>query len=152
MRKGLSPLVGALVLVAIVVAVTAMVAPDILDFVEEQTDKSTEESIEKIDCTRAGIHLRNVSCSENGGTYEIGIEVRNTGYQDLTDFRLEVVEGGQYYKYNLSGSDEILRADDIRTFVNSSFQHPEAEGGRFISGTCPTTASREITKEELSCI
>lgn len=150
MRKGISPLLGALVLVAIVMAVTTLVAPMILDFVERETGDAADKSIEKTDCSRASITIRNITCTENSGVYELSLEVRNTGYQDLTDFRLQAREGDGYQDYSFPKGNETLRADSNMVFTNSSFDY-SGERGRFISGTCPTTASRDIPPEDFPC-
>lgn len=147
MSKGMSPLLGALLLVAIVVAVTAIVGPAILDFAEEQTGEATERSIERADCTRAGTSIKNVTCD---GT-ELEIEVMNTGYQELTGFRFQVLHEGSYHTYTFHGSEEILPPDGSRRFVNDSFVHDGAEEGRFFSETCPTATQRIVDENELSC-
>ncbi len=146
MSKGLSPLLGALLLVGIVVAVTAMVGPVILDFAEEQTETATDKSLEKADCTRAGISVKKVNCTDG-----IELEVMNTGFQELTDFRLQVLHGGSYHTYTFHGSEEILPPDGSRRFVNESFEHGGAEEGRFFSETCPAATRRILDEDELSC-
>lgn len=150
MRKGISPLLGALVLVGIVIGVTSMVAPVILDFAEEQTENASQRSMERTDCSRSGIGIDNVTCIDNGSFYELRIEVINTGYQDLTGFHLQVREDDGYRDYGFSKSDKILRPDDSMVFINGSFNYTGGRG-RFISETCPTTASRDLSSGDFPC-
>ncbi len=151
MKKGISPLLGALVLVGIVIAVTAIVGPEILDFVEGRTGEATEESIDRIICDRADMSIRNVQCNQYNGGHNLSIEVENTGHQELTDFKIEAHQDLTVHTYSPSGGDEILQPGSTRLFEIDEFKHPEVEEARILSGTCPLTASRTISQEEINC-
>lgn len=150
MKRGISPLLGAMALLAIVMAVTAIVGPSILDFAEEQTGEAADASQRRADCARAGISIGSVICEEVEDSYELSIEVTNTGYQDLADFYFQSIEDGEYVDYTFGKSEMTLRPDDTAVFANDSFDN-SSEGGTFFSGACPSTASRDIPPEEFEC-
>ncbi len=154
MNKGISPLIATVLLLSIVISITVLIGPEILTFVGDRTEETTRRSLDDIDCGRAGIYIRNITCHANGEE-SLTIDVVNSGHQDLTDFRIELLKQGQWEKYQINESDEVLVADSSRVFtVNETFEEgeiDEIEEGRFISGTCPNTASRDISSEEFIC-
>jgi|GEM_PF-1422515 len=162
MKKGISPLIATILLIAIVVGATTLVGPEILEIVRDRTEETTRRSLEDIDCRRASIDIEDVICENittmEGWGLELKFEVRNTGFQDLSDFRFEYVRDGEWDEYDLYGSDEILPSDSSRTFTaNKTFEMGDEDlinnitDGRFISGTCPSTASRDIDGDKLYC-
>ncbi len=144
MKKGISPLIATVLLVAIVVSITTIVGPEVLRIVEEGTEDAVSGSLEKIDCERSEITLEEVVWYEQG----LGVHVRNTGKQELTDFRLELSVDGQWKEYSVSGGEEILSPGDSRTFTVDE-EIGDVEEGVFISGTCPNWASRDIPEKML---
>ncbi|MFB6208547.1 MAG: archaellin/type IV pilin N-terminal domain-containing protein [Candidatus Nanohaloarchaea archaeon] len=86
-RKGISPIIASILLLAVALAVVGIFsgwAPNLVQTVTEDTKNNT---LETIDCNRAGIKLRSAFYNGNnpGGENYTVITVRNTGPVNLTD-------------------------------------------------------------------
>ncbi len=87
MKRGISPLVGALLLLLVTVAIGMIYFTWIYSYTVEETTKAKEIGSQSIDCSEAGITI--ISCSyDKGGTEIVRVGVENTGAVDLNGFRV----------------------------------------------------------------
>ncbi|MFP4634155.1 MAG: archaellin/type IV pilin N-terminal domain-containing protein [Candidatus Aenigmatarchaeota archaeon] len=169
MKKGLSPLVATIILVAIFVGATAVMGPQIIEYIKERTGETREAALEDVDCRRASMNVKDVICDENTRImeedgevteyteYELRIEVENRGSEGLTDFSLQYFRNGEEDFYYFYGSDEIISGYSSRTLVvNKTFGEDEKDlinnitDGVLITGTCPDL-SKDIPGNEFQC-
>ena len=136
MEKGISPLIATVLIVAMVVAATGLMGPEILEIVGDTTEEATQRGLENIDCTRAEMYVREIEIKTNGED-NISLVVENRGEEPLSDFRLEVLEESGWAEYRFDKSDDILNPGTYMKLINESFNGTNGEEGRLITGTCP---------------
>lgn len=149
MRKGISPLIAAVILVAIVIGATAIVGPGIISFIRNQASGTGDRAIQNIECSQAGIYVR--KATYNTTSNKLRFEVENTGYQELTGFRADAVfQDETSTTYSFRGSDEILPSKSSKWFtVNRTLGKSNFEKIIVLSETCPTTARGAVENESI---
>ena len=88
-RKGISPLIAAVLLIAITISVGVLVSRWSSVFIKQQTDTVTSDSSSKIKCQNAA--LRTTSGQVNSTTTNVTLTGENTGSIDLTDLQFNIV-------------------------------------------------------------
>ena|SRR3989344_5682509 len=108
MEKGLSPLIAAVLLIAITVAIGTLIGGWFSTFTRTTTDKVSNRTTEAIDCTSANINIEDVYviAGLNGVTRVI---VKNTGFSD--DMTIQSAQA-----YNKTGSNFTGSGTPITNF------------------------------------
>lgn len=151
--KGISPLIAAVLLIAVAVGIAAAIGPTIISFVKEQVGKTTQRSSGQIDCSKAGIYVRDAVYNTTPSPNHLKLRVENTGYVELTNFRVDVIFANKSSKtYTFYGSDKILPTGSYRWYVNESVSRENLEELVVISGTCPQTGRYIISNSSISWV
>ncbi len=110
--KGISPLIAAVLLIAITVAIGTLVGGWISTFTKATTDKVSNRTAEAIDCTSANINIEDVYVISglNGVTRAV---VKNTGFSDGM-----TIQSAQ--AYNRTGSNFTGAGTPITNFDKGS--------------------------------
>ncbi len=103
-KRGVSPLVATVILVAIVIIIALLLWFWYNNFLEEQRSKAqvelTQECVQNTE-----LQVRSASCIENLGTYTIALDLSNTGSSKITSFIFSI----DSYSDSVSrGSGKIL--------------------------------------------
>lgn len=80
-RKGISPIIASVLLIAVVISVTAIFSNWAPEMVESVTEGVEDQTSSQIECNEAGIELYSVNYN-NG---EAEVVIRNTGGIELED-------------------------------------------------------------------
>ncbi|MCD6247517.1 MAG: hypothetical protein J7J87_03770 [Candidatus Diapherotrites archaeon] len=90
MEKGVSPIIGALLLLLITVAIGFVYFTWIYGYTVEETTKARDIGSQSIDCSEAGITI--ISCSyDKGNTEVVSVGIENTGSVDLNGFKVVAI-------------------------------------------------------------
>lgn len=102
--KGISPVIGVVLLVLVVVVVWAIFSGWLLDFTEQQIEQSQETGERQIRCGEAGITI--VSCSyDKGNTEVVQATVENTGSV--------ILEGIKIIANYTDGSSDVADEEEL---------------------------------------
>lgn len=117
-KRGISPLIAAIVLVSIVVVLGNLIGGWFLDFAGEKTEGAIGMGEDEVDCAYASLKIIQVrSNSEN-----ITVDVENTGDVDLSHFRAELLnENSTPENLVPVGSERVLVPGSLMVF----FLEPE---------------------------
>ena len=86
-RKGISPVIGAVLLVMLVVVLWALFSTWMHSYTSEQISKSEAIGSKQIDCSEAGITITHCTY-DKGGTEVVAVTIENTGSVDLNGFKV----------------------------------------------------------------
>jgi flagellin-like protein len=89
MRKGISPLIAAVLLIAITISIGVVMSRWSNVFVQDQVNTVAGQSSSKIKCQ--GAALRTTGGQINSTTQNVSLTGENTGTVDLTDFKFNIV-------------------------------------------------------------
>lgn len=143
MRKGISPMVATVLLLAIAVAITGIIGPELISFIKSQAQESTSRSEEEITCSRSGLYIRDAVYNTTSGYLKFKVE--NTGYESLTDFRLNLIYANDTSgTYKFLGSSETLPTGGIRWFQSEATVDSSFTDLIVYSKTCPSVARDKI--------
>lgn len=107
MKKGISPLIASVLLIAFVMATAGIVSNWFVTFSKQQSEETVERGEEEIECSYSSIDIRNVKYNETNK--KIRFEVKNSGSIDLTDIKIQAI-----YK-NDTTSDSLKPGDWNKT-------------------------------------
>lgn len=125
MKKGVSPIIGALLLLLITVAIGMIYFTWIYSYTVTETTKAKDIGSQSIDCSEAGVTI--VSCSyDKGGTEVVSVGIENTGSVDLNGFKVVAI----YTDY----SSDVNDNDDLYLDVG-------ARGNAYITANANKTVS-----------
>lgn len=82
-RKGISPLIAAVLLIAFTMAVAAILTAWVTTFTQETTSEVGQSGSEQIACSFAGLSI--YDAVYNDGDDSLTVAVANTGTRDLSD-------------------------------------------------------------------
>lgn len=89
-RKGVSPLIAAVLLIAFTMAVAAILTAWVTTFTQEQTDALGNKSEEQIDCSFGQISI----FSSDDNVNWVNASVENNGQKDFSNVSLTALSGG----------------------------------------------------------
>ena len=101
MRKGISPLLATVVLVALTISVAALLGSWFASTARMQTEMIEEDIKPLVNCSSALIDISDVLCSN--ATQKIQIAVVNLGDIELYDFSVVVTVNNTFYQNNTGG-------------------------------------------------
>ncbi|MDY6776593.1 MAG: archaellin/type IV pilin N-terminal domain-containing protein [Candidatus Nanohaloarchaea archaeon] len=136
-RKGVSPLIAAVLLIAFTMAVAAIVTSWVTTFTQERTEQLGNRSEEMIQCSYAGINIYEATFDSQNNVTDVSIE--NTGTVDLANVSATAFAGSE-----LLGTTYIsdLRAGETDTStIDGTNQKPDTI--RATTKNCPSVSSEE---------
>lgn len=101
MKKGLSPLVATVMLIAITLATSALLGSWFTSTIKIQTETIGESAIRQINCTGAILDIVDVICS--GSNQSLKIALTNLGDIELYNFSTLAKIGETFYDNNTGG-------------------------------------------------
>lgn len=129
-RKGVSPLIAAVLLIAFTMAVAAILTAWVTTFTQEQTDQLGNQSSQQIDCSFAQVNI----FSEDYDSNWVNISVENNGQEELGNLSVTALDGSS-----------VLGTDYIEDFTSGSIRGAqvntsgtEADTVRVAAESCPT--------------
>lgn len=129
-RKGISPLIAAVLLIAFTMAVAAILTAFVTQFTRQTTQSVGNQSERLIDCSNAGLAVKsaqyNNSATNQQMHFWVNVTVENTGQINLTqDFTITTFDGDQLV-------DSYSHPADGTQDTNSSKSKPWLEPGKFV--------------------
>lgn len=105
-KRGISPLIATILLVALVIAIALIVWFWYANFLQNQADKLGRQAIAEGECVlEVDFKIESASCS-TATPNNILISLRNEGKVDIADFRVRI--------YGNSGSQTVLVGQDLK--------------------------------------
>ena len=133
--KGITPLIAAVMLVAITVAVGVFIAGWSQQFIHSTTKNVGNKTTEAIDCSPANIDIQDVYVTAGTGTGSANVIVKNTGYANNL-----VITNAQLF--NRTGGNFTASGLPITGFNKGSIAAINFVGITVVS--CPTDFSQVI--------
>ncbi|HLD85327.1 MAG TPA: archaellin/type IV pilin N-terminal domain-containing protein [archaeon] len=97
--KGISPLIAAVMLIAITVSIGVFIAGWSQQFIHSTTKSVGNKTTEAIDCSAANINIQDIYITAGTGTGSANVVVKNTGYANnlvITSAQLFNRTGGNF--------------------------------------------------------
>ena len=151
MRKGISPLIATILLIAFVIAVGGILSGWLISFSKERVEEARTKGETDIQCSYSGLSIDDADWNDTETT--LSLIVRNSGTEDLTDFRMVVIyTNNTAFTLKVSPST-ILNPGDVEVFYNSSVSDCSSISQVvFFSNTCPNDARDKILQSDIdSC-
>jgi flagellin-like protein len=140
MRKGVSPLIAAVLLIAFTMAVAAILTAWVTTFTQEQTQTVENQSDQVIECSYASLSVYDSSWDDSND--KVYVTVANTGNVDFNNvtvivFKNAVVEG--------SGYIDGLQTSGIKSVENGIDYTlgTQPDKIRVSSSKCPSASAEE---------
>ncbi len=136
MRKGLSPLIAVVLLIAFTITIAALVAAFSRSFVQERTEGFEEQTQEIVaDCNFAGLTIDVVTYDEEADS--ISILIRNQRTEELTDFRVNVFSSPTNFTTHVPTNSNATLERGAPLSLSVSDISPRPESIEVQSLTCP---------------
>ncbi len=143
MRKGLSPLVAVVLLVALTMAVFGLIASWMTSTTKTQTEMIEKSAKKEINCSSALLDIVSVICSSSNQQLKIGIH--NTGDISLYDFSMITKINNTLYQNSTGGPNSTNPLGPgkqiiLTYFCNSTTyckQNATVQSVRISPGNCP---------------
>lgn len=143
-RKGISPIIATVLLIAFTISVGAIVGAWVTGFSRGKSDEIGRNAVETVDCAVAGIAF---------GRSDIGttqILISNVGQIPLDSLRISIQTGtgqnatiGQYTAFGVNATDP-LKPTDRRIISNGSMNITAGDRVSVISTRCQNAQDTEI--------
>ena len=101
MRKGISPLLATVILIALTLSVAALLGSWFTSLTRTQTEMIGEQAETQINCSAALLEITDVTCS--GSTDNIKVTITNLGNIALYNFSTLVTLNNTYYLNSTGG-------------------------------------------------
>ncbi|MBI3413204.1 MAG: hypothetical protein HY051_03935 [Candidatus Aenigmarchaeota archaeon] len=97
-KKGVSPLIATVLLVASTITLAIVVVPWAINFAQNQITVITNQGEEKVNCIEAGLNFQAADIGYNTLTNPsaVNVTISNTGLVGLYDFRFQFKLGDTY--------------------------------------------------------
>ncbi|MCJ7478598.1 MAG: hypothetical protein MUP63_00275 [Candidatus Nanohaloarchaeota archaeon QJJ-7] len=136
-RKGVSPLIAAVLLIAFTMAVAAILTSWFTTFTEDQSQQLSNQSEQMIQCSYAGIDISNVAYDSENSLTEFSID--NTGTVDFNNISVVSFQGSQVQGRTYINS---LSAGQTKSgIISGTEQKPDSL--KASSKQCPEISSTE---------
>ncbi|RLJ01379.1 MAG: hypothetical protein DRP11_04480 [Candidatus Aenigmatarchaeota archaeon] len=140
-RKGISPLIAAVLLIAFTITVAAVLATWASSFVKTQT-QTIEQSAEQTECTKANLRVEEAEWDQANS--QLNVLVLNIGDVELSKFKIYIFTSAtQFTEETPSNSDDVLAKGDYGSFSVPMSSEPVKI--QVISDTCPVEAKYTCT-------
>lgn len=128
-RKGVSPLIAAVLLIAFTMSVATILTMFVTQFTEEQTDFLENQSSKKIECQFADVDI--YSTSYDSG--ELSVTVANMGSVDLPEVNVQAIGNGELAGSKRTGKVEVSGLETVTINLSG-----EPDKVRAIVVECPS--------------
>ncbi|MDY6765762.1 MAG: archaellin/type IV pilin N-terminal domain-containing protein [Candidatus Nanohaloarchaea archaeon] len=134
-RKGVSPLIAAVLLIAFTMAVAAILTAWVTTFTQEQTAQLGNQSAKQIDCNFGQLDIFDTTSD----TTWVTVAITNTGTVDFNNTSVTALSGG-----SVLGKGYISNMDSGATkSINVSWSQSEAaETVRIATQQCPQVTAQ----------
>lgn len=149
-RKGLSPLIAAVLLIAFVMSTGVILSSWIVKFTREEGRDVTERGGKEIDCSYSAL---TIDVTEYNTTNQRTImEVENTGRVDLSDFRIQAAYDNNTVSGEIKPSDYnvTLKEGGVRFFTNTGNISSNIDKVSIYSEECPVQSRTWIERKHMS--
>ncbi|HDM05824.1 MAG TPA: hypothetical protein ENG34_00925 [Candidatus Aenigmarchaeota archaeon] len=103
MKKGISPLMASIILIALTLAVAGILGSWFTSLTKTQTEQVEESTVEQVNCTSALLDIVDVSCVNiTPSVWQLKIVIANLGLINLYDFSVSAKVDGDFF-YNSTG-------------------------------------------------
>ncbi|MFB6075697.1 MAG: archaellin/type IV pilin N-terminal domain-containing protein [Candidatus Aenigmatarchaeota archaeon] len=148
-KKGISPLISVVLLVALVIATAGIVSQFYLRFSRERTKEVADRGSQTITCSYAGLYINNAEYNATSNLFLL--DVTNTGQIDLTDFKIQIQFGNRSTaEYIPTRFNETMSPGDNWFFKNSSIGTCSIDKVIFLSERCPVDSSDQLSGSSIS--
>lgn len=138
-RKGISPLIAAVLLIAFTLAVAALLTAWVTTFTQDTTDAVGDRSTEVIECSYAGLSVYSVSYNAPF----VNVSVANTGTTALGNVTVVALENGVVVgdTITLEDNEAPVQGDIASVGITGLADQPTAV--RASSTACPGVTDTE---------
>lgn len=143
-RHGVSPIIGALVLVALVIVVAGLMTGWLTAFTQDQVGSVKDDSDTRIQCAYAGLTIQEAVYYAD--REEVDVTVRNSGTVDLGNVTLLVLHDAVLEGTGFITNLEAGGAAKTGTVIYKKGQQPDSARAR--STQCPDVTDEETTVKE----
>ena len=144
-KKGISPLIAAVILIAFVVAVAGIASTFFTGFTKEQKAAAENKGTTVIDCSDAVLNLDKDAVSVNTTEQSFSVVVSNTGSVSLSGLKV-ILFNSSYAGTCIPGATDVSTGETV-TLVNSSCSNMPSG---VVSKIQVTTATCSGVKSELT--
>ena len=153
-NKGISPLISAVILIAIVIGVGTIISGWSSQFIKKQTGKVGERG--QIDCVYSSLYFKpaDVDCNLSGTPgLGLNVTVTNTGSVDLYDFEVTLtLADHSVYSYGLTAATNKTSSNPLKSGSKAHLNvniTDDLSGNtpakvRVVAKNCPQNAYKEV--------
>lgn len=142
-RRGVSPLIGAVILVSLVMVAAGIMTGFLTDFTERQTGEIENRSQEDIQCSYAAIFIEQVVFDDPND--EVRVDVSNSGTVDLSNVTIHVLRNSRLTNSTFVTNIEAGGSPRTGTITYKNSQTPDM--ARAQSLQCPAVVDEETSIE-----
>ncbi|MCD6403067.1 MAG: hypothetical protein J7K98_01920 [Candidatus Aenigmarchaeota archaeon] len=146
MKKGISPFIASVLLIAFTVAVAGIMSGWFTSFTKTSTETVEEHAEEELTCAYGGVKIYDVSYSSS--TQRITGFVKNTGTITLNNISVSIIcSTGSSYKYSIT--NELDPGEEV--YFNTSIGCPDINQlvKVIVLTSCPSV-SDYVSSDEIS--
>ena len=149
MRKGISPLIATILLIAFVIAVGGILSGWLISFSKERVEEARTKGETETQCSYSGLSIDDADWNDT--ETKLSLIVRNSGTEDLTDFRMVVIyNNNTALTFRVTPGSTTLNPGDVEVFYNSSVSDcNKIDQVIFFSNTCPNDARDKIIQSDI---
>lgn len=103
MKKGISPLIAAVLLIAFAIAVAGILSGWFTGLVKSQSTQVGSQTEQSIECGYGGIRIQTdtIACNFTGSNDELNFSLENSGSINMYDFKVQVYVDDLVHTYTL---------------------------------------------------
>ena len=149
-RKGISPLIATILLIAFVIAVGGILSGWLVSFTKERTEEARLKGETDIRCSYASLYISDANC--NSTSSELSFIVENTGSIDLTEFEMIIIySNNTAFTLKVTPNSVTLNPGDIEVFYNDTdiSDCNDISQALFKSDTCPSDARDKVLSADI---
>lgn len=148
-KKGLSPLIATVLLIAIVMTTYGVLSGWAKDFARSMSTTIGERSKTKIRCSDSSLYIENGSY--NATNDKLSVRMYNNGYETLKNFELRLVLSNETVKeYSILPANVTLTPGEVEIFYNSSISTCNINEIIVFSSTCPIYSKDSIKSGDIN--
>ncbi|MDI6825892.1 MAG: hypothetical protein QMD36_01705 [Candidatus Aenigmarchaeota archaeon] len=153
MKKGLSPLLATVMLIAITLAISALLGNWFTSITRTQAEIVEKTATKQINCTGALLSITDIICSSK--TQQLKVAISNLGDIELYDFSTLAKVNNTFYENSTVGPNSTLPLNpgeqSILTYFCSNVSYcvsnATVESVRVSPGNCPSAWTVSTTKK-----
>jgi len=148
MKKGISPLIATILLIAFVIAVGGILSGWLISFSKERTEEARTKGEMDIKCSYSA--LRITDADWNSSETKLSLIVENRGSEELSDFRMVVIYDNNTAITLKVTPSTTLSPGDVEVFYNDTVSDcSKIDQVIFYSNTCPVDARDKVYQSNI---